>query len=44
MVTKGGILKMLDFGLAKQRVTGLGPDDVTIQGTMTKADSAGAHP
>src|ERR1019366_4162860 len=24
------------FGLAKQQVTGLGPDDVTIQGAMTK--------
>jgi Tol biopolymer transport system component len=34
MVTKEGI-KLLDFGLAKQQVTGLGPDDVTIQGAMT---------
>jgi serine/threonine protein kinase len=35
LVTKQG-LKLLDFGLAKQQVTGLGPDDVTIQGAMTK--------
>ena len=34
LVTKQG-LKLLDFGLAKQQVTGLGPDDVTIQGAMT---------
>ena len=34
LVTKRG-LKLLDFGLAKQQVTGLGPDDVTIQGAMT---------
>ena len=36
LVTKQG-LKLLDFGLAKQQVTGLGPDDVTIQGAMTAA-------
>ncbi len=35
LVTKQGGLKLLDFGLAKQQVTGLGPDDVTIQGAMT---------
>src|ERR1019366_2996697 len=28
LITKQG-LKLLDFGLAKQQVTGLGPDDVT---------------
>jgi len=33
LVTKQG-LKLLDFGLAKQ-ITGLGPDDATIQGAMT---------
>ena len=36
LVTKQGGLKLLDFGLAKRQVTGLGPDDVTIQGAMTK--------
>ena len=36
MVPKSGIVKLLDFGLAKQQVTGLGPDDATIQGAMTK--------
>src|SRR5579863_8630658 len=34
LVTKQGI-KLLDFGLAKQQATGLGPDDVTIQSAMT---------
>src|SRR5450631_1136103 len=36
MLPKQGGLKLLDFGLAKRQVTGLGPDDVTIQGAMTK--------
>ncbi|MBY0507480.1 MAG: protein kinase [Bryobacteraceae bacterium] len=35
MVPKSGVLKLLDFGLAKQQPTGLGPDDVTIQAAMT---------
>jgi len=34
LVTKQGI-KLLDFGLAKQQLTGLGPDDVTIQAAIT---------
>lgn len=35
MVPKQGVLKLLDFGLAKQQPMGLGPDDVTIQMDMT---------
>ncbi|MBY0507479.1 MAG: protein kinase [Bryobacteraceae bacterium] len=35
MVPKSGVLKLLDFGLAKQQPTGLGPDDVTIQAAIT---------